>query len=65
MDERECYPIIVSHDQETDRWAAWIAVHETATQGELLAWLRANVPVQWTGEGVGWASPPARPPRRV
>jgi hypothetical protein len=53
----------LSLDPASLRWTAYVGIHEVATEDELMDWLNANVLVEWIGRGIGWASPPARPPR--
>ena len=61
---RSATPSVVSQDPAAGHWTAWVGIHEAATEDELMEWINRNVPVEWTGRGVGWASPSARPPRR-
>jgi hypothetical protein len=54
--------MFLSQDPASGRWTAYVGIHETDTEDELMAWLTANVPVEWVSRGIGWVSPPARPP---
>jgi hypothetical protein len=59
----ERYPIFLSQDPASLRWTAYVGIHDAATEDELMDWLDANVAVEWVRPGIGWASPPAGPPR--
>ena len=62
-DQQERYHIFLSQDPASLRWTAYVAIHDAATEDELMDWINANLPVEWIGRGIGWATPPLSQPR--